>query len=132
MLKYLVAGLLALAACPAWADYCHWHEPPQAEKAAAMLRPGMVILDWCGAECRGAPASRIKVTDIALKRGPGDWIGVAVNGKVINLADIYIKTGDEWTWTNMAMLLGYCDVAKNGNRERMLPEEALDGADITE
>jgi hypothetical protein len=132
LLRYLVAGLLVVTALPASADYCHWHARPEAEKAAAMLHPGMVVLEWCGAECRGVPAQRIKVNEIALERGPGDWIGVAVNGKVISLADIYLRTGDEWTWSNMAMLLGYCNVAKNGDRERMLPEEALNGADITE
>ena len=105
MMRRLVAvAVLVLVAAVALADQAAWISKKDAEAAAAKVKPGDEVREYCK-PCGDKSYSVIKVTKVEVAHtGDGDYYEVRLNGKGIDLAYVYIRSGGEWE--NLAMIVG--------------------------
>jgi hypothetical protein len=104
MRRLVAAALLVLLSAVSWADQAAWISKKDAEAAAARIKSGDEVREYCK-PCGDKGYGVIKVTRVEVAHtGEGDYYEVRLNGKGIDLAYVYIRSGGEWE--NLAMIVG--------------------------
>ena len=112
-----VIVLAMLAPALSRADQAAWISKKDAEAAAARIKPGDEVREYCK-PCGDKAYDSIRVSTVAVAAvGDGQYYEVRLNGRGIDLAYIYIRTGGGWE--NLAMLVG----VPVENVPRFLPTE---------
>jgi hypothetical protein len=113
-MRHLLLSLGAvLASVPAHADQCALVSPPVAARAAARIKVGDLVVEFCEPCGDKAPGLAYKVTAIDARDGR-----VFVNGKGVDVAYLYVKTASgDFQNVGVAVACGAANVSewiKNG------------------
>ncbi len=104
MRRLVAAAVLVLVPALSSADQAAWISKKDAEAAAAKITPGDEVREYCK-PCGDKGYRVIKVTKVEVAHtGEGSYYEVRLNGKGIDLAYTYIRSGGEWE--NLAMIVG--------------------------
>ncbi|GBC61791.1 hypothetical protein DENIS_2753 [Desulfonema ishimotonii] len=98
----ILLSLLAFAG-GAFADQAALIEKGKAYQAAALVSPGMELRRFC-APCGDAAWTSLTVRGVEVRPASGSYYELAVNGKGVDLAYVYIRT--DGRWRNLAMTVG--------------------------
>jgi MYXO-CTERM domain-containing protein len=99
----LVVVMCAAATKVASADQCGWVDEPTAERAARTLDRARYVemCEPCGDKAPGVPAVAF---DVQIRRHDGG-AELAIDGRAIDLAYVYVQTSERW-YENLAALVG--------------------------
>jgi hypothetical protein len=107
MKAWLIPISLVLLADTAHADQCSWVEHAIAKEAHHILDRSPTYLEFCepcGDKAPGIPQLAKSVT-IAVPEPDSDYRELSINGKAIDIAYVFVKTGDT-RFENLAALAG--------------------------
>jgi len=107
-LSMLVLGTLLAAATPARADQCAKNPIPVADQAAALVRPGATVREFCEPCGDVAPGKPYTVQSVSTRSGE-----LLVNGAAVDLAYLFVQTGpDEFANVGVRTRCGASDVSE--------------------
>jgi hypothetical protein len=89
-LSMLVLGTLLASATPAHADQCARNPMSVADQAAALVKQGMTVVEFCEPCGDVAPGKPFTVQSVSVRNGE-----LLVNGAVIDLAYLFLQTGPD-------------------------------------
>lgn len=101
----LTTAALAGMALPALADQCAWISKEQVTHAFDLLRPGMMVVEFCEPCGDPRPGARFLVEKTEIVHQENQYYTLLLNGKEVDLAYLYVKASDG-TFHNMASLAG--------------------------
>lgn len=105
----IAAAALAGMAWPALADQCAWISKEEVTNAFNLLRPGMIVVDFCEPCGDKQPGARYPVEKTEIVHQENAFYTLLLNGQEVDLAYLYVKAADG-TFHNMASLAG-CQAA---------------------
>jgi len=102
MKKLIPVLIILISASLLMADQAAWITKEQAGRGAALIRKSGVIKHYCEPCGDSFYRTEYVSTSVAVKAGD-PYYEVRVNGKGVDLAYVYLLSGDRWV--NAAMLL---------------------------
>jgi hypothetical protein len=101
----LVVSVVCSLAAPTRADQCQIVDADVAAWAARLLVKGASFMEYCEPCGDKRPAAPVTVSRTDVKADSGGNKQVAINGKDVDLAYIFVQTGKS-TYSNVALLVG--------------------------
>ena len=105
MKAWLVPISLCLLAHPAYADQCAWIDDAAALEAQRILKSSPKFIEYCEPCEERAPGPPQIAKTVEVQTADGDYKEVAINGKGVDLAYVFVKTSDA-RYENLASLAG--------------------------